>query len=47
VEPRRREGLEREGVHRGTRHLRTAEAKKDMLLRGDPDASPTPEKAQA
>ena len=45
--PRRREGWERKGVHRGTRHLRTAEAKKGMLLRGNPDASPTPDKAQA
>jgi len=47
AEPRRRKGWEREGVHRGTRHLRAAEAKKGMLLRGDPDASPTPDKAQA
>ena len=37
AEPRRREGWEREGFHRGTRHLRAAEAKKGML-RGDPDA---------
>ena len=41
AEPRRREGWEREGAYRGTRHLRAAEAKKGMLLRGDPDASPT------
>jgi len=36
-EPRRREGWGREGVHRGTSHLLAAEAKKGMLLRGDPD----------
>ena len=47
AEPRRREGWEREGSHRGTCHLRAAEAKKGMLLRGDPDASPTPDKVQA
>ena len=41
AEPRRRGGWEREGVSHGKRQKRYAAA------RGDPDASPTPDKAQA